>query len=113
MSQWTQVEANLRGVTSNLAREETPQGSEGGSPLKRYYKKGYWMWNANLRDRGEEDAPVIRDWFADLCTRTSPTEAHLEIDNGYSRYQFDWDVEAQVLRLDIPPLYATEGRTCL
>ena len=105
MSQWTQVDATLAGVTADLSHEETPQGSEGGSRFSRYYQKGHWMLHANLRDCGEEDAPEIRDWFADLCKRTSPSNAALEIDNGYSRYLFEWDVDAQVLRLDIPPLY--------
>ena len=106
VSQWTEADGTLAGVTADLSKEETPQGSEGGSPLSKYYGPGDWMWHANLRDRGEEDAPEIRDWFADLCERVSPTKADLEIDNGYSRYHFDWDVDAQVLRLDIPPLYA-------
>ena len=108
MSQWTECDATLAGVTADLSSEETPQGSEGGSPLSRYYQKGHWMWHANLRDRGEEDAAEIRDWFADLCKRVSPTKADLELDNGYSRYQFEWDVDARLLRLEIPPLYQAE-----
>lgn len=112
MSQWTEVDGTLAGVTTDLSQETTPQGSEGGSPLRRYYEDGHWMWHANLRDRGEEDAPKIRDWFTDLCRRTSPTAAALEIDNGYSRYQFEWDVNALVLRLDIPPLYQAEKDIC-
>lgn len=104
MSQWTEVKASLEGVAENLANEKTPQGSEGGSQLERL-GKGHWFWHANLRDRGEEDAPTIRSWFAGLCERTSPTKAELEIDNGCSRYQFEWDSESQVLRLLIPPLY--------
>ena len=105
MSQWTQLDATLAGVTADLSQEETPQGSEGGSKFSRYYGKGHWMLHANLRDVGEEDAPEIRDWFADLCKRAFPSKANLEIDNGNSRYQFEWDPEAQVLRLEIPPLY--------
>jgi hypothetical protein len=113
MSRWTEVDGTLAGVTADLSHEETPQGSEGGSPLSRYYQKGHWMWHANLRDRGEEDAPEIRDWFADLCKRTSPTKAALEIDNGYSRYSFEWNVNDRVLRLDVPPLYREEAPNVL
>jgi hypothetical protein len=104
MSQWTKVEGDLHEVKADLSHEPTPCGSEGGSALAKYMPR-HWMWNASLRDRGEEDAPSIRDWFADLCRRTSPTKATLEIDNGDSRYQFEWDAEANLLRLEIPPLY--------
>lgn len=104
MSQWMQVDGTLNGVVTDLSKEKTPQGSEGGELLERYYKKGYWMWHANLRDRGEEDVPAVRDWFADLCKRAQPIEANLVLDAG-NRYYFEWDSAAQVLRLEIPPLY--------
>ena len=113
MSQWTECDATLAGVISDLSREETPQGSEGGSSFSRYYGKGHWMWHANLRDRGERDAPEIRDWFADLCKRVTPTKADLVLDNGYARYEFEWDPVARVLRLDIPPLYRDEAHNVL
>lgn len=112
MSQWTKVDGSIHGVSADLVREETPQGSEGGSDLSRV-GRDHWYWYASLRDRGEEDTPEIRDWFAGLCKRYSPTEATLEIDNGYSRYQFEWNSAKQVLQLDVPPLYKDEAHNVL
>ena len=103
MSQWTHVDASLGGVGADLSDEPTPQGSEGGQPL-RSLGHGSWYWHADLRDRGEEDAPEIRDWFAALCKRVQARKASLEIDVEYGgRYEFDWDGERLVL--DVPPLY--------
>jgi hypothetical protein len=68
---------------------------------------GNWMWHADLRDRGEEDAPEIRDWFAALCVRIGPKSATLQIDvESGGRYDFTWDAERSVLVLAVPPLYA-------
>ncbi len=103
MSQWIQVEATLEGVVADLSKEATPQGSEGGAPLWRC--ESAWLWHASLRDRDEDDAAEIRDWFADLCRRTNPTVAELRIDTGGSRYHFQWHAAAQNLCLDIPRLY--------
>lgn len=105
MSQWTHVDGTLTGVKGDLTGEPTPEGSEGGRDLSQYMP-GNWMWHADLRDSGEEDAPAIRDWFADLCSRVEPQEATLQVDvESGGRYDFIWDAERRVLVLEIPPLY--------
>lgn len=114
MSQWTHVDGHLDGVKGDLSRESTPEGSEGGRELAELGGKfpGYWMWHADLRDRSEEDAPEIRDWFADLCVRVEPTTATLRIDvESGGRYDFTWDTARRVLILEIPPLYREAGAT--
>lgn len=105
MSQWTEVDGDLKGVKGTLSDGGMPTGSESG-PTLRSYARGHWMWYGNLRDMGEEDAPELRDWFAALCRRAQPTEASLTVDVGSGgRYDFTWDTEQQELVLEIPPLY--------
>jgi hypothetical protein len=105
MSQWIHVDGHLNGVAKDLSDEKTPEGSEGGHPLSKYMAHN-WMWHADLRDRGEEDASSIRDWFVSLCQRTQPHDAELTIDVEFGgRYDFTWDAGHQDLILEIPPLY--------
>lgn len=110
MSRWTHVEGHMKDVKGDLSNEPTPEGSEGGSGLSELRGfPGYWVWDADLRDRDEEDAPEIRDWFTDLCSRADPTEAELRIDTGSARYDFTWDAETRALALSVPALYGEGG----
>jgi len=108
MSIWTHLSGHLSGVAVDLSDTTVPAGSEGPEysgihPAGREFP-GTWFISGNLRDRDEDDAPGIRDWFAALCERAQPTEAELEIDvDAGGRYTFRWTDGALVL--DVPPLY--------
>ena len=106
MSQWTHVDGHVNGVNEDLSDEKTPEGSEGGESLNQYMPHN-WMWYADLRDRGEEEVPMTRDWFESLCKRTQPSDAKLRVDvESGGRYDFEWN--GKNLALHIPPLFRDE-----
>ena len=104
MSSWLRIDATLQGTFASLLNEDTPQGTEGGSPFIKY-GRNCWYLNSNLRDREDEDCGEIRDWFADLCARSKPQSADLTIEGYQFCYVFKWDVDRQRLELQLPLLY--------